>query len=287
MITVTVRGVSVFGPGLNGWADSAPILAGARAWVSTETPPPPPALLPANDRRRAGPPVRLAMAVAAEAVAMSGLPLALPRGVFASANGDGAVLNAILQALSTPDGQVSPTQFHNSVHNAVAANWTIGVGSTRPATSIGMHDDTFAAGLLKAAAEAAHEREPVLFCAYDAPMPEPLAAKRPTSFAFAAAFVLAPVNVAEQDDIARPLARDMTRPLARDMTCPLARLAVRYVAEHAGAEAWLPLTPEVRALATGNAAARGLRLLEAIARGAVDRFALPLASGRVEVEVTP
>lgn len=276
MIRVSVLGVSVFGPGLAGWADAAPVLAGRREWVFADQPPPPPALLPANERRRAGLPVRLAMAVGEEAVAMSGVPRAAPRGVFASSNGDGAVLNAILRALSaptgTPEGQVSPTQFHNSVHNAVAANWTIGVGSMRPATCIGMHDDTFAAGLLKAAAEAAQEWEPVLFCAYDAPMPEPLNAKRPTVFAFAAAFVLAPADEGKGDD---------------GLGAPLARLALRYAAERSEPECWLPRTPGVRGLATGNAAARGLRLLEALARGTADRFALPLSGGRVEVEVTP
>ena len=274
MISVAVLGVSVFGPGLTGWADAAPVLAGTRPFVFSAPTPPPPALLPANERRRAGMPVRLAMAVAAEAVAMSGLPLAAPRGVFASSNGDGAVLNAILQALAAPEGQVSPTQFHNSVHNAVAANWTIGVGSTRPATSIGMHDDTFAAGLLKAAAEAAHENEPVLFCVYDAPMPDPLAAKRPTGFAFAAAFVLAPMGGA-------------TGGAMGGAVQPLAHLCLRYTAERAGPEAWLPHAPGPRGLATGNAAARGLRLLEALARRAPDQCALPLAHGRVTVTVTP
>ena len=263
VIRVSILGASVFGPGLAGWTNAAPILSGQHPWAFADQSPPPPALLPANERRRAGLPVRLAMAVSEEAVARSGLPKAAPRGVFASSNGDGAVLNAILRALSAPSGtaeaQVSPTQFHNSVHNAVAANWTIGVGSMRPATCIGMHDDTFAAGLLKAAAETAREREPVLLCAYDAPMPEPLNAKRPTAFAFAAAFVLAPEGGTP--------------------------LALRYTADAVGPEAWRPRTPGVDGLAEGNAAARSLRLLEALACGAADRFALPLAGGRVEIEV--
>ena len=268
-IRVFPRGVSVFGPGLAGWAASVPVLAGLRDWSDTETPPPPPLILPPNERRRAGLPVRLAMAVAEEAVRMSGLPPAAPRGVFASSNGDGVVLDALLRAMTTPGGQVSPTQFHNSVHNAVAANWTIGVGSNRPATSIGLHDDTFAAGLLKAAAETAREREPVLFCAYDAPLPPILAVKRPTDFSFALALVLTPTDAPGEAGPA------------------LAALSLRFVPHPPEPDLWRPVTPGLRERASGNAAARGLRLLEALARGATDAFALPYAGGRVEIEIVP
>ena len=43
----------------------------------------------------------------------------------------------------------------------------------------------------------------------------------------------------------------------------------------------------LRDLARGNPAARTLRLLEALARGAVDDFSMPLLNGRVTVRVTP
>ncbi len=283
MIEVDVLGVSVLGPGLPGWAESVPILTGVRDWTYAVPNPPPPALLPANERRRAGIVVRLAMAVAEEAVAMAGVPRDKPRGVFASSCGDGVVLHAILSAMTASDGQISPTQFHNSVHNAVAANWTIGTGSTRPATSIGMHDDTFAAGLLKAAAETSHEGEPLLFCAYDAPLPEPLHAKRPIAFPFAVALVIAPSGRRSGAPPNRP---DNAPP-------PIARLTVSYAAgpsEPSGllpAAGWLPAAAGPRALATGNPAARGLRLLEALAGRTSDRFSLPLSGGRVNVMVTP
>ncbi len=45
---------------------------------------------------------------------------------------------------------------------------------------------------MKAVAECAAEREPVLLCLYDVPMPAPLDAKRPTEALFGAAFVLVP-----------------------------------------------------------------------------------------------
>ena len=59
----------------------------------------------------------------------SGLPYTTLRPVFASGNGDGITVGAILEMLTKPDGFVSPTQFHNSVHNAAAGYWSIGTGS--------------------------------------------------------------------------------------------------------------------------------------------------------------
>ena len=47
-----------------------------------------------------------------------------------------------------PNGTISPTQFHNSVHNAAAGYWHIAAGSAAPSLSVGGHDGAFAAGLL-------------------------------------------------------------------------------------------------------------------------------------------
>ncbi len=57
---------------------------------------------------------------------------------------------------------MSPTQFHNSVHNAAAGYWSIAHGSRQPATCLGAHDWTWAAALLKAVAEVAATGAPVL-----------------------------------------------------------------------------------------------------------------------------
>ncbi len=185
-----IGGVAVLGPGLPGWAASEAVLAGTAPWSPAESTVPPPAMLPATERRRTSLAVRLALAVAAEAAA--GEDAAALETVFASSNGDGAVVGAILGAIAGPDPAISPTQFHNSVHNAAAGYWHIGVGSVRPSISVGGHDGTVAAGLLQAAAAVSTRRCRVLFCAYDAPLPPPLAAVRRTTVPFAAALVLLP-----------------------------------------------------------------------------------------------
>jgi hypothetical protein len=261
-----IGGVAVIGPGLPGWTASEAALAGAAPWARAEVAAPPPALLPATERRRTSPAVRLALAAAAEATAEEADPAAIET-VFASGNGDGAVVGGILEALHDPGGPVaiSPTQFHNSVHNAAAGYWHIGVGSTAPSVSLGGHDGTFAAGLLAAATAVATRRAAVLLCAYDVPLPEPLAAVRPTGAAFAAAFVLRP---------------------APEGAGARAVLDLRHVAEPAPAPP--PPADALDALAEENPAARALPLLRALAARRAAVLHLPLLEdSHLELRVAP
>ncbi len=259
---VWIAGVSVLGPGLPGWALSEAALAGAAPWAMADAVAPPPALLPPTERRRTGVTVRFALAAATEATAEEADRAALET-VFASGNGDGPVVGGILDALHDPEGAISPTQFHNSVHNAAAGYWHIAVGSTMPSVSVGGHDGAFAAGLLAAVTAVRARRRAVLLCAYDTPMPPPLDAKRPTAFAFSTGLVL------------RPEPGEGVR----------AELALRYLAEPAPAA---PAGEGLDALATGNPAARALPLLRALAarREAVLRLPM-LPDAHLEARVTP
>ena len=260
MSTCFVRGVSVWGPGLALWPQARAVLRGEAAWVDDGAPPPAPRLLAPNERRRAGLPTRLALAVCEEAVALSGLAPDTLACVFTSANGEGGVVHGLLETLAGPDRQVSPTQFHNSVHNAVAGYWSIATKSMRPVTCLACGDHSFAAGLLQAVAACVARGDDVLLCAYDAPIPPPLAHGRPTAFAFAAAFVIS----AREDDGA------------------LARLDVR---PGQACDDSPPLGQAVRGLVAGNAAARALRVLEAVACGRPATFRLALPDGGLEVAV--
>jgi hypothetical protein len=263
MLEASVLGVSVWGPGLEGWAASRPILAGAAPYEPLPSPAPPPLMLAPTERRRAGPVVRLALTVATEAAAASGLPPASLRGVFASSNGDGPVVGAILDALAhAAPGErvVSPTQFHNSVHNAPAGYWSIANGSRQPATCLGAHDWTWAAALLKAMADVATGRQAVLLCCYDHPLPPPLHQLRPTGAAFGAGLVLGPVQAG------------------------LPRLRVAYGAAAPDA----PVSAGAfQALMLSSPAARALPLLLLLARSEAGGHQLPYLDGRLTVDVAP
>jgi hypothetical protein len=259
-----VQGVAVWGPGLPGWAASQSVLAGLEDYVASDAGPPPSTLLSATERRRTGLAARLALIVAQHASEMAGLvPGAIP-SVFATSNGDGAVVHTILESLAA-NHAVSPTQFHNSVHNTAAGYWSIATGSQQATTCLACHDTTAAAALLKAVAEVRTERRPLLLCVYDVPLPAPLDASRRTCESFGAALVLAPDaggNV-------------------------LSRLDVHYAGAPPVPGSEAPRHPALRDLARGNPAARMLRLLETLARGVPDDFSMALLDGRVEVRVTP
>jgi Beta-ketoacyl synthase, N-terminal domain len=262
---VFIRSVSIWGPGLEGWEVSRPILAGEQPYEPRPSPAPAPALLSPNERRRAGQVTRLALAVAQEAAARAEMKPDTMRSVFGSSNGDAIVIHDILEALASVDRPVSPTQFHNSVHNAAAGYWTIATESHQPATSLGCHDHTMAASLLKAVAEARVEQKPVLLCLYDVPVPAPLHAKRTTECSFGAAFVLVPEDDGKTE----------------------ARIAVGYTAEPCRPGAEEPRQEALRPLTRGNPAAESLRILEAVARRESDRFSIPYLDGRLDITVTP
>lgn len=191
-MSARVLGVGLVGPGLAGWREARAILAGEAPYVPAATVIPTPESLPATERRRAGKCVRLALAAGLAATADAGLPPRELVAVFTSSTGDGENQHAICEALASDDRSISPTRFHNSVHNAPAGYWGIAAGAMAAADSLAAFDASFGAGLLEAMGRvAASPGTPVLLVAYDAPYPEPLAATRPILDSFAVGMVLA------------------------------------------------------------------------------------------------
>lgn len=203
-------------------------------------------LLPPAERRRAAPSVAWALAVAQEAVENAGMDAAEFAVVFTSSDGDGDIVHRLCTALATPAAAVSPTDFHNSVHNAAAGYWSISAHSPAPSTAICAYDGSFAAGLLEAACQIAIEGRPVLLVAVDLPYPPPLAPHRPVRHGFAVALAMTPGAGLE-------------------------------IALGAGAP-----TPG-RAEFEGNAAAAALPLLAALARPGEAEVRLPMAPGTLQV----
>ncbi len=191
---VQLAAQGVLGPGLPGCAAARAVLAGAAPYVRGPAPDPAPALLPATERRRASASVRWALAAGEEALRASGREGADLATVFVSCGGDGAITHQICEALALPPRVVSPTRFHNSVHNAPAGYWGIATKSQAPSTSLSGYDGAFAIGLLEAATQAYVERRSVLLVAYDLPYPEPMNALWPFAHPFAAALLLDPLE---------------------------------------------------------------------------------------------
>lgn len=151
-----------------------------------------PQMIPPRERRRAPQSVKMAVEVMSQACSMAGMPAAEPVVVFASAMGDMEITDAMCRTLADKPELVSPTRFHNSVHNAPIGYWSIATGSHAPANAIAGYDHSAALGLLEAAVQCAEERRPVLFLCQEGAAPEPLTAVRPSRQALALCLLLVP-----------------------------------------------------------------------------------------------
>lgn len=158
---------------------------------------PQPLLLPPAERRRVPDVVAAALEAASQAVSAADLDPATLPSVFASAHGDLSGLDALCRELAQPAPRLSPTRFHNAVHNAAAGYWCIATGCRRASSAVSAHERSFAAGLLEAALVAVDVDGPVLLVGTDGPSTPPLDAVAPTEGLLAVALVLSP----------RPLAR--------------------------------------------------------------------------------
>jgi hypothetical protein len=192
LLTAWIDGIGFLAPGIAGWPAAADVLAGRTHYQPMPTALAPPAVLPPAERRRASRLVKAALGVGLEAVAQAGADAATLATVFTSSSGDGHNCHALCETLASDDRAVSPTRFHNSVHNAAAGYWGIATGAMAPSQVLCAYDASFAAGLLEAMMQVATSGAPVLLVSYDAEYPEPIFAKRPVPDAAGVALLLSP-----------------------------------------------------------------------------------------------
>ena len=223
-----VDGIGLLGPGLENWTAAQTILAGEHAYVAQPLVVPPPMALPPAERRRVGLSVKVALAVAQEAVTAAQADAKQLAAVFASSGADGDNCDAICQVLASDDRHISPTRFHNSVHNAPAGYWGIASGAMTPANVVCAYDASFGAGLLEAMAQVNVDAAGVLLVAYEAPYPEPLHTKRPHPSTFGLALALMPqrgprslarIRVDLVEGVADTLANAELEALRRQIPC--------------------------------------------------------------------
>lgn len=255
-LTATIEGIGFWASGLPSWQAARDFVASG-ALPDAAPARPSPQLLAPNERRRAPESVAVALEVALAACAAAGRdPQSLP-SVFTSTHGDLAITDYMCAILVSDPQAISPTKFHNSVHNAAAGYWTIGAGCVQPTTAVSSFDASFAQGLIEALVQLRSGAQAVLLVAYDAPSAGPLAAVSRSTGLLGGALVLA------------------NRPRAG---------APRLRATLVDAQAPPPQGALAR-LAGGNAMARMLPLFQALASGD-DLFSLhagPMRALRVEI----
>jgi len=247
-LTAWIEGVGLIAPGLPDWASGAEVLAGRAAYAPAPSVLPAPALLPAAERRRASRVVRVALATGSAAAAHAGADASQLPAVLSASTADGHNCVALCETLASDDPRVSPTRFHNSLHNTPAGYWGIATGARAASQSLCAYDASFAAGLLEAAVQAASNGLPTLLIAYDAEYPAPLFATRPIPDAAGIGLVLSPA--------------------------PTPRSLARLELELADADPTPLADPALETLRLAIPALRGLPLLHRLARGAAGRVQL-------------
>lgn len=162
-----IEGIGFWTAGLPDWPRARAHARGEAGLVETPARPAPRLLAP-NERRRVPDSVAVALEVALAACEAAGRDPAALTSVFASTHGDLAITDYMCRTLASEPQAMSPTRFHNSVHNAAAGYWTIGAGAMAPTTAVSAYRGSFAQGLLEALVQLDDGAEAVLLVAYDA-----------------------------------------------------------------------------------------------------------------------
>ena len=191
-LTAWVEGIGFLAPGLPDWPTARAVLRGEQAYAPAPSVLPAPSILPPAERRRASRVVKLTLAVGLEAAAHAGADVGQLATVFSASGADGHNCHALCEQLAGEDRQISPTRFHNSVHNAAAGYWGIATGSMAPCQVLCAFDASFGAGLLDALGQVVVDGQPTLLIAYDSEYPEPLHSKRGISDCGGVALLLTP-----------------------------------------------------------------------------------------------
>ena len=197
----SIKGLGAIGPGFTSWEEfKAGVVVGSE--FGEETPAPAPESISKRERARAPHLVKLAVVAAEQACAESGYAPSELASVFSSCMSDTEVTDYMCRTLAVNPSEMSPTKFHNSVHNAAAGYWTISNKAHMPATAISAKREfSGAMALLEAITQCVEEQVPVLTVIYDIVVPDVLKCIMDIQEPAAFAFVLSPEDGAEGIDL--------------------------------------------------------------------------------------
>ena len=167
-LSFSILGVGAWGPRFRNWQDLQDLMAGKEI-EDDGAKGPKPEVIPANERRRAPLPVRLAVEASSQACEMAGLDASQLASVFVSGLGDTQLTDYMCKVLAGENKSLSPTKFHNSVHNAAAGYWTISTDCMQAANSVAGFNESVSLTIMEALVQAHAEQRPLLLTFYDAP----------------------------------------------------------------------------------------------------------------------
>jgi len=205
-------------------------------------------LLPARLRRRTSKATRLAFAAAERACQQAGIaPAELPV-IFCSSLGEIAVTDRLCSDIAAERLPLSPTLFHNSVHNTASGYWSIAVGNRHPAMAMGAGHDGFALSLVEAWSQLNTVTERLLLVCYEESLPDTMLADNHWIGA-AFAFVISTPAAATEEPLASitPPAQqwpEVSRPIPYGKQSPAMAALPLFDAISQQHNGIIPLTPE-------------------------------------------
>ncbi len=192
-----ILGVGTWGPGFKNFPQLIELLnnPGNQPEITADNPKP--TIIPANERRRAPLSVRLAVESSWQATQAANVDPKQLASVFVSGLGDTQLTDYMCRTLADNQKHLSPTKFHNSVHNAAAGYWTISTGCTKTASSLAGLSESVPLALLEAINQCCTEQRMVLITFYDAPCSTVLSELFPCEHGFSASLVIAPASASK------------------------------------------------------------------------------------------
>ena len=202
-------GVGVWGRGFENWNTLQTKLLGEQTHVDDELTmaTPKPVMIPANERRRAPLLVKMAVEVSDQALQQSGLKSEDVACVFGSGLGDTEITDYMCRVLASDVKQLSPTKFHNSVHNAAAGYWTISSECMKVANSVAAYHETAGLAFLEAITHCSLNDEPVLITLFDDRAHAAYRSIFDADEAFACSFLICPDDFSTAEPLVRLSAR--------------------------------------------------------------------------------
>ncbi|MFK7914329.1 MAG: beta-ketoacyl synthase chain length factor [Pseudomonadales bacterium] len=254
-MNIQIAGAGLWTRGLTCFDDLQSLCAQPDAVLDVPFVNPKPEAITAKERRRAGLMINLAVEVAHQACEHAGIDKQLPPSVFVSAMGDTVITDYMCRKLAAPEKLLSPTKFHNSVHNAPSGYWTISAGNRAPSSFVGGFVQSFGAGLLEAASQCLDHQQPVLMVAYDIANAMPFGDIEPVAESLGIALLVAPSEL-DLVAFAAPAATAQIAPCAAQLEYVVQTEVVETVPRHAA----------LAELARANPVGGGLAVLEALAQ---------------------
>lgn len=193
-IEFSIAGIGAWGSNFQNWQQLKQLLNG-ESLDEHGLKGPKPDIIPANERRRAPLPVRLAVETSWQATQASVYDPKDLSCVFVSGLGDTQLTDYMCKVLAGENKALSPTKFHNSVHNAAAGYWTISTGCMQAANSVAGFDESVSLTLLEALIQADAEQRPMLMTFYDAPSSQILKKLLKNEQSFAVSMIVVPSSL--------------------------------------------------------------------------------------------